>query len=130
MTWRYPTLTYIPDVEYIAIERETIQYAYLTELEANSLQIDKKYLLRKKIIYHEDNQNCITSIYLNNHTAIKEHCKYNIVQKNMKPQVTQYDNSKFYLRNTVNYTVQWAVGNIYKRHANDYVNNTAAFKTA
>jgi len=118
------------DVKYIAIERETMQYAYITELEANSLQIDNEYLLPKKIIYHADNQNCITSIYLNNHTAIKEHCKYIIVQKDRTPQVTQYDDSKFYLRNTVNYTVQCAVGNIYKRHANDYVNNTTAFKTA
>jgi len=36
------------EVEYIAIERETMQYAYITELEANSLQMDKDYLLRKK----------------------------------------------------------------------------------
>jgi len=38
------------DVEYIAIERETMQYAYITELEANSIQMDKDYLLHKKII--------------------------------------------------------------------------------
>jgi len=109
------------DVEYIAIERETMQYAYITELEANSLQMDKDYLLRKKIIYQEDDKDCVTSIYLNNHTSIRENCKYNIRQKNTKPQVRQYDDSKFSLRNTVHYTVQCSVGNMNKIHTNDYV---------
>jgi len=40
------------EVEYIAIERGTIQYAYITELEENSLQRNQDYLLRKKIIYN------------------------------------------------------------------------------
>jgi len=30
------------EVEYIAIEKETKQYAYISELKANSLQVDKK----------------------------------------------------------------------------------------
>jgi len=109
------------EVQYIAIERESMQYAYITELEANSLQINKDYLLRKKIIYHEDNRDCITAIYLNNHTSIREYCKYSILPKNTKPQVTQYDDSKFYLRNTKDYTVQCSIGNIYKGHTNDYI---------
>jgi len=109
------------DVEYIAIERETMQYAYITELEANSLQIDKDYLLRKKVIYNEDVNDCLTAIYLNNHTSIKLNCKYNVYQKDTKMQMTQYDDNKFYLRNTVNYTIQCSVENIYLGYARDYI---------
>jgi len=98
-----------------------MQYEYITELEANSLQMDKDYFLRKKIIYQEDDKDCITSIYLNNHTPVRENCKYNILQRNAKPQVTQYDDSKFYLQNTMNNIVQCSVGNIYKGHTNNYV---------
>jgi len=42
------------EVEYIAIEKETMRCTYITKLEANSLQIDKDYLLRKKIIFNND----------------------------------------------------------------------------
>jgi len=34
--------------------------------------MDKDYLLRKKIIYNEDEQDCIISIYINNPTSIKK----------------------------------------------------------
>jgi len=36
-------------------------------------------------------------------------------------QVTQYDDNKFYLRNTVNYTIQYSVENIYLGYARDYI---------
>jgi len=109
------------EVDYIAIERETMQYAYITELEANSLQMDKDYVLRKKIIYNEDVNNCITAVYLNNHTSIKDNCKYNVYPRSTESQVTQYDDNKFFLRNTVNYTIKCSVGNIYKGYAKDYI---------
>jgi len=74
-----------------------MQYAYITELEANSVQMDKDYVLRKKIIYNEDVNNCITAVYLNNHTSIRNNCKYNVYPRSTESQVTQYDDNKFYL---------------------------------
>jgi len=59
------------EVEYIAIEKETMQYIYITELEANLLQLDKDYLLRKKIIFNNDENYCITALFVNNHISIK-----------------------------------------------------------
>jgi len=109
------------DVEYIAIERETMQYAYITELEANSLQINKDYLLRKKIIYNENVNDCLTAVYLNNHTSIKQNCKYNVYQRDTKMQMQQYDDNKFYLRNTVNYTIQCSIENIFLGYERDYI---------
>jgi len=117
-------------VEYTAIERETMQYAYITELEANSLQMDMDYLLRKKIIYHEDVNDCLSAVYLNNHTSIKQNCKYNVYQKDTKMKVTQYNDNKFYLRNTVNYTIQCSVKNIYLGYARDYINITNVSRIA
>jgi len=60
------------EVEYIAIEKETMQYAYITELEAKSLQLNKDYLLRKKILINNDDNDCLTAIFVNNHTSIKK----------------------------------------------------------
>jgi len=82
------------DVEYIAIERETMQYAYITELEASSLQMDKDYVQRKNIIYNKDVSNCLTAVYLNNHTSINDHCKYNVYPRSTESQVTQYNDIK------------------------------------
>jgi len=109
------------DEEYIAIERESMQYAYITELEANSLQMDKDYLLRKKIIYKENVNDCITAVFLNNHTSIKLNCKYNVYQKDTRMQVTQYDDNKFYLRNTLNYTIQCSIENIFAIYQREYI---------
>jgi len=109
------------EAEYIANEWETMQYAYITKIKAYSLQMDKDYLLPKKIIYNEDVNDCITAIYLNNHTSIKDNCKYNVYQEDKRMQVIQYDDNKFYLRNTVNYTIQCYVGNIYKGYAKNYI---------
>jgi len=95
-------------VEYIAIEKETMQYAYITELEANSIQINKDYLLRKNIIYNENDNDSITSIYNYRHASIKQNCKYNVIPKTTQPRVTQYDDNKFYMRNTRNYSIQCA----------------------
>jgi len=38
-----------------------------------------------------------------------------------QPKVTQYDDSKFYIRNTNNYSIQCSVENMYKGHTNDYI---------
>jgi len=109
------------DVEYIAIERETMKYTYITELEANSLQMDKDYLLRKKIIYNENVNDCITAVFLNNHTSIKLNCKYNVYQRDTRMQVIQYDDNKFYLQNTINYTIQCSIENIFAIYEREYI---------
>jgi len=52
------------DVDYISIEKETMQYTYITELKANSMQVNKNYLLRKKIIYNGNDQTWVCNLSL------------------------------------------------------------------
>jgi len=96
-------------VNYIAIETNSMQFTYLTDMEAQSILAENNYLVGKKLIYSDNRENCLTAIYRNVHSSIKKNCHYNVIPHGSKPTIAKYDDSKFYIRNTPEYNVHCTV---------------------
>lgn len=93
------------DVKFIGIEPTTLKYVIVSETDMWLLKTKKYHLVRANLFFTDFANNCILSIYQEDRVLIKKNCQYDVINKVLKPQITQYMEESYYLQNIENYNI-------------------------
>ena len=88
----------------LAMSHDKQYYTWVSEKEVDMVRKEGDSVLERNILEKVNLDNCILGIFFDKTTAVKNHCKYDVLMGALKPNLQSIGRYKLLLSNTESYT--------------------------